>query len=331
MDSFELAVRTTLHQTWEQIEEGVNSSAQVLSGRAGSSVAEDVILAEMEKITPEKLESLKTTINQELTVEDNPYRFAGYRYRSKVGNQEANSRSLEDVVVLLKRDQKIFDAYINIKVSNGKKGQADNSCSWKAAAYTLYGKLNVIRRDLFLKIEEDFSDDESHNYFFWVILKNENATQLTHGHVNSLLSIDPDKGMRFNINQPFPVQIAHGIDASSGDSPHFQLSLYERRNRFHSWLVMKMAEKYRGLTSTAITALHNHSTVNDYADYQALLRSQNADIAKLTALVIKMAQERMQQKLCDEGIPYDAITVEDETIHVTYAGQTILSCPLDDI
>lgn len=331
MDYFELAVDRTLGETWDFIEKGVNRAAQIMSGRAGSSIAEDVILGVMENLSETELYSLKLTINSKLVAAGNPYSFKSYGFRSKEGNKEAQSRSIEDVMLFFEKDKKIIDAYINIKVSSGKKGQADNSCSWRAAAYSLYGKINVSRRDQFLKITEDFSADESHNYFFWVLLKNITATQLSKGHVNSLLSIDPDIGMRFNINQPFPIQIVHATDVTLSPAEHWNLPLKERRRKLHAWLTLRMADKYEQLSSTVITSLSAHPTKENLTSYLELLESTKQHATALNQMILDIKTNIFQSELTEAGVKFDRITVENDVIHAYYKGNLQRESKLDDV
>lgn len=331
MDYFELAVDRTLGETWNFIEKGVNDAAQIMSGRSGSSIAEDVILRVMENLSETELYTLKITINSKLVAAGIPYSFKRYGFRSKTGNKEAQSRSIEDVMLYFEKDKKIIDAYINIKVSSGKKGQADNSCSWRAAAYSLYGKINVSRRDEFLKITEDFSVDDSHNYFFWVLLKNDTATQLSKGHVNSLLSIDPAIGMRFNINQPFPIQIVHATDASLSSAEHWNLPLKERRRKLHSWLTLRMADKYEQLSSTVITSLSSHSTKENLTSYLTLLESTQQQAAALNKIILGVKTNIVQDELTEAGIMFDSIVVENDVISAYHEGNLLLQRKLDDV
>lgn len=291
MDYFETAVSISLDRIWEAISATVAESSQLLSGRGGSSIAEEIILKALETtFIGTKFDETKKDINKTLGNEGNYYRFVGVRYRPTEGNQEANSRSIEDLIIEFKtaHSAELLDAFINIKVSNGKNGQADNSCSWRAAAYALYGTLEIARRDHFLKISADFSDKDSHNYFFWTLFKNETATKLTHGHVNSLLSIDPDKGMRFNINQPFPVQIVHAIGLTQD---YAALPIKQRRANFHSWLAIRMADKYMQLEENVIQSLIAHPSLEHINAYEAQLEVKMRQVAELKALIEKSQEE----------------------------------------
>lgn len=320
MDNFEKAVVESLNRLWDYIGDSINDSTKVLSGRAGSSIAEDVILDAMELLSDESLLSLKKEIDSALIDDENPYRFNSFRYRPKDGNQEAHSRSIEDVIVLLELEDEVIDAYVNIKVSNGKKGQADNSCSWKAASYALYGRLDVTRRDAFLKISGDFSNEEHHNYFFWVLFKNADATVLTNGHVNSLLSIDPDNGLRFNINQPFPVQVVHTIDVSKFSADHAEKTLAQRRSVFHSWLTIRMADKYAGLSTNVVDSLATHPSTESLSSYLALLELQKDQIKKLNDLIAEAKRLKVEEELTADGVEFDSVVLEEEEVHVYVSG-----------
>jgi hypothetical protein len=316
MDNFEKAVAESLNRLWGYIGDSINNSAQTLSGRSGSSLAEDVILDAMEALPVESVSSLKKEIDTALIVDSNPYRFNGFRYRPKDGNKEAHSRSIEDIVVLMELNGKVIDAYVNIKVSNGKKGQADNSCSWKAAAYALYGRLDVTRRDAFLKISGEFSKEEHHNYFFWVLFKNADATVLTNGHVNSLLSIDPDSGLRFNINQPFPVQVVHTVDGSKFSVDHGQKTLVQRRSIFHSWLTVRMGDKYAGLSNNVVDSLSAHPATDNLASYLALLELQKDQMKKLNDLIAETKRLKVEEELTADGVDFAAVVLENDEIRV---------------
>lgn len=320
MDNFERAVAESLNRLWGYIGDSVNQSSQVLSGRSGSSVAEDVILDSMENMSPESLISLKKEIDETLTADENMYRFHGFRYRPKDGNQEAHSRSIEDVIVCFELDGKVIEAFVNIKVSNGKKGQADNSCSWKAAAYALYGTLEVTRRDAFLKIDTDFNSAEHHNYFFWVLFKNKDVTMLTNGHVNSLLSIDPENGLRFNINQPFPVQVIHSLDGSESSTTHLEMSVAQRRSVLHSWLTVRMADKYAGLSTNLIDSLSSHPATDNLSSYLALLELQKDQTKKLNDLIAETKRLKVQEELTADGIEFDSVVLEEDEVRVYVEG-----------
>ena len=323
MDNFEKAVAESLNRLWGYIGDSINENAKVLSGRSGSSIAEDVILDVMEALPAESLLSLKKEIDSALIADANPYRFHSFRYRPKDGNQEAHSRSIEDVIVLLERDKEVFDAFVNIKVSNGKKGQADNSCSWKAASYALYGKLDVTRRDMFLKISDEFSSKEHHNYFFWVIFKNADVTVLTNGHVNSLLSIDPDSGLRFNINQPFPVQVVHTVDVEKISTDHAQKTLAERRNILHSWLTIRMADKYADLSTNVVDSLSAHPDPDSLPSYEALLEIQKDQMKKLNDLIADAKRLKVEKELTAAGIDFDVVVLDEEEIRAYHNGRVI--------
>lgn len=314
MDNFEKAVAESLNRLWGYIGDSINNSAQTLSGRSGSSLAEDVILDAMEALPVESVSSLKKEIDTALISDSNPYRFKGFRYRPKDGNKEAHSRSIEDIVVLMELNGKIIDAYVNIKVSNGKKGQADNSCSWKAAAYALYGRLDVTRRDAFLKISGEFSKEEYHNYFFWVLFKNADATVLTNGHVNSLLSIDPESGLRFNINQPFPVQVVHTVDGSKFSVDHGQKTLVQRRSIFHSWLTVRMGDKYAGLSNNVVDSLSAHPATDNLASYLALLELQKDQMKKLNDLIAETKRLKVEEELTADGVDFVSVVLENDEI-----------------
>lgn len=324
MDNFEKAVAESLNRLWGYIGDSINNSTQVLSGRSGSSVAEDVILDAMEALPVESLSSLKNEIDTALIADSNPYRFNGFRYRPKDGNKEAHSRSIEDIIVLMELGGEVIDAYVNIKVSNGKKGQADNSCSWKAAAYALYGRLDVTRRDAFLKISGEFSKEEHHNYFFWVLFKNEDATILTNGHVNSLLSIDPESGLRFNINQPFPVQVVHTVDLSKFSVDHGQKTLVQRRSIFHSWLTVRMGDKYAGLSTNVVDSLSAHPATDNLASYLALLELQKDQMKKLNDLIAETKRLKVEEELTADSVEFDAVVLEEEKVCV-YADGAVVS------
>jgi hypothetical protein len=310
MDNFERAVAESLNRLWGYIGDSINESTQALAGRSGSSIAEDIILDVMEELPVESLTSLKEEIDSVLIADENPYRFFGFRFRPKDGNKEAHSRSIEDVIVLLELDGEVIDAFVNIKVSNGKNGQADNSCSWKAAAYALYGRLDVTRRDGFLKITGNFTDKEHHNYFFWVLFKNEDATVLRNGHVNSLLSIDPDTGLRFNINQPFPVQVVHSVDIGHTASDHGSLSMAQRRSIFHSWLTIRMGDKYSDLSSNVIDSLVSHPSTDNLSSYLALLEAQKDQMKKLNDLINETKRLKVQEELAADGIDVVSVVLE---------------------
>lgn len=323
MDNFEKAVAESLNRLWGYIGDSINNSTQVLSGRSGSSVAEDVILDVMEALPVESLSSLKNEIDTALIADSNPYRFNGFRYRPKDGNKEAHSRSIEDIIVLMELGGEVIDAYVNIKVSNGKKGQADNSCSWKAAAYALYGRLDVTRRDAFLKISGEFSKEEHHNYFFWVLFKNEDATVLTNGHVNSLLSIDPESGLRFNINQPFPVQVVHTVDLSKFSVDHGQKTLVQRRSIFHSWLTVRMGDKYAGLSTNVVDSLSAHPATDNLASYLALLELQKDQMKKLNDLIAETKRLKVEEELTADSVEFDAVVLEEEKVCVYVDGAVV--------
>lgn len=316
MDNFEKAVAESLNRLWGYIGDSINNSSQVLSGRSGSSVAEDVILDAMEALPVQSMSSLKKEIDTALIADSNPYRFNGFRYRPKDGNKEAHSRSIEDIIVLIELDDEVFDAYVNIKVSNGKKGQADNSCSWKAAAYALYGRLDVTRRDAFLKISSEFSEEEYHNYFFWVLFKNDDATVLTNGHVNSLLSIDPESGLRFNINQPFPVQVVHTTDGAKTSVDHAQKTLIQQRSIFHSWLTVRMGDKYAGLSGKVVDSLSANPSTDNLASYLALLELQKDQMKKLNDLIAETKRLKVEEELTADGVDFMAVVLEDDEIRV---------------
>ena len=321
MDNFEKSVAESLNRLWGYIGDSINTSATALLGRSGSSAAEDIILDAMELLPLESLLALKNEIDEALEADGNPYRFHSFRYRPKDGNQEAHSRSIEDVIVRLELNGKIIDAYVNIKVSNGKKGQADNSCSWKAASYALYGKLDVSRRDGFLKITDNFSNEEHHNYFFWVLFKNEEATVLTNGHVNSLLSLDPDTGLRFNINQPFPVQVIHSSDDLYSVSDHSEKSLTQRRSIFHSWLTVRMADRYTGLSDKVVDSLATHPSIDNLASYLALKESHEDQIQKLNALIVEAKRLKVEAELTADNTSFLAVVVEEGEVRA-YTDQT---------
>lgn len=329
MDNFEKAVAESLNQTWRYIDVDINNSTQVLSGRAGSSIAEDVILDVMEAIPADKFSLLKSEVNASLIADGNPYRFHGFRFRPKDGNQEAHSRSIEDIIVLIEHEDKIIDSYVNIKVSNGKKGQADNSCSWRAASYALYGRLDISRRDAFLKLSGDFTEEEHHNYFFWVLFKNDTATVLTNGHVNSLLSIDPGKGLRFNINQPFPVQVVHSVEAVSD---HAAISLKHRRSIFHSWLTVRMADKYVGLSDKVIDSLSSHPSTENLSSYLALLAVQQDQMQKTNNLIIEAKRLTVEEDLTAVGTVFDSVVVDEKesVIRAYHEGNVLIVRRLDE-
>lgn len=331
MDHFESAIAVSLNAAWKEIKGKINQSAQLLSGRAGSSVAEDVILDALESLTPENLEELKEQVNATLVCSENPYRFSGFRFRSKEGNKEATSRSIEDIIVVIQKDEEMIDSYINIKVSNGKKGQADNSCSWKAASYALYGKLDITRRDKFLKIIDDFSTQEHHNYFFWVLFKNENATSLENGHINSLLSIRPGAGLRFNINQPFPVQVIHFTDAKAETDDYPEISLYQRRSLLHSWLTINMSEKYSNMSSNVIHSLSEHPSIDNLASYRQLRQAQEKQIKELVDLENETARLAVVEHLKKRERRYDEVVIEDGQIIARLDGETILQLKPEEI
>lgn len=331
MDNFEKAVAESLNRLWGYIGDSINESAKVLSGRSGSSIAEDVILDVMEALPADKLTSLKEEIDAALIADENPYRFNSFRYRPKDGNQEAHSRSIEDVIILLELDDEVLDAFVNIKVSNGKKGQADNSCSWKAASYALYGKLDVTRRDMFLKISDEFSSKEHHNYFFWVLFKNADATVLTNGHVNSLMSIDPASGLRFNINQPFPVQVVHTVDVGKISSDHSEKTLAQRRNIFHSWLTVRMADKYADLSTNVVDSLSTHPATDNLASYLALLELQKDQMKKLNDLIAETKRLKVQEELTAAGIVFDLVVLDEEEIRAYHNGRVITLRTLAEI
>ena len=331
MDNFEKAVAESLNRLWGYIGDSINNSTNVLSGRSGSSVAEDVILDAMEALPDESLSSLKDEIDTALIADSNPYRFHGFRYRPKDGNKEAHSRSIEDIIVLMELDGRVIDSYVNIKVSNGKKGQADNSCSWKAAAYALYGRLDVTRRDTFLKISGEFSKEEHHNYFFWVLFKNEDATVLTNGHVNSLLSIDPDSGLRFNINQPFPVQVVHTVDENKVSADHAEKTLAQRRSIFHSWLTVRMGDKYAGLSSKVVDSLSAHPATDNLASYLALLELQKDQMKKLNDLIAETKRLKLEEELTVAGYDFDSVVLDEEEIRAYHNGRVITVRTLAEI
>jgi hypothetical protein len=316
MDYFEKAVTESLNRLWGYIGDSINESAQALSGRAGSSLAEDVILDAMEALPLETVITLKQEIDSALIADGSPYLFHSFRYRPKDGNKEAHSRSIEDVIVVLEKDGVILDSYVNIKVSNGKKGQADNSCSWKAAANALYGRLDVTRRDAFLKISGEFSDEEHHNYFFWVLFKNDDATELTNGHVSSLLSIDPDTGMRFNINQPFPVQVVHTVGIGKNSTDHAEKTLSQRRSIFHSWLTVRMADKYAGLSTNVVDSLATHPATDNLASYLALLELQKDQMKKLNDLIAETKRLKVEEELVAQGSEFESVILEEDEIRV---------------
>lgn len=328
MDYFEKAVAESLDRLWGHIDSSVNASSQVLSGRAGSSVAEDVILEAVENLIPETLKTWREEVNSTLTADGNPYRLYGLSFRPKDGNQEAHSRSIEDIIVLIEHNDEVIQAFVNIKVSNGKKSQADNSCSWKAAAYALYGTLDVTRRDAFLKISSDFSSKDHHNYFFWVLFKNSDATVLKHGHVNSLLSINPEVGLRFNINQPFPVQVIHSGEASTD---HAEISTAKRRSLLHSWLTVRMADKYADLSGTVVDSLSANPSADSLSSYLALLELQKDQMKKLNDLIAEAKKLKVEEELRSAGYEVDSVVVDDDVIRAYHAGRVITVRALEEV
>lgn len=323
MDNFEKAVTVSLNELWGIIEADVNDSEHGLAGRSGSSIAEDVILEVMESRTVQEMSDLATKINLALEQSNNTYRFVGFRYRPTDGNVEAHSRSIEDVILILSKDGEELDAYINIKVSNGKKGQADNSCSWKAGAYALFGDINISRRSTFLKYKGEFTSKEHHNYFFWVLLKDESdSTVLSHGHVNSLLSLNPKVNLRFNINQPFPVQVVHShTDDVLG---HTKRSMKERRSILHSWLTLNMTEKYIGLLGEVHQALDSNITHYNLYAYEKEELELKMLAAEASARVVEAKRMQITFNLTQQGVIFDEICIENEDV-VVYKDKVVIN------
>ena len=226
---------------------------------------------------------------------------------------------------------KLLILTLTLKCQTAKRVRLITPAHGKAAAYALYGRLDVTRRDSFLKISGEFSKEEHHNYFFWVLFKNEDATVLTNGHVNSLLSIDPDSGLRFNINQPFPVQVVHTVDVSKFSADHAEKTLAQRRSIFHSWLTVRMGDKYAGLSTKVVDSLSAHPATDNLASYLALLELQKDQMKKLNDLIAETKRLKVEEELTVAGYDFDSVVLDEEEIRAYHNGRVITVRTLAEI